>query len=393
MPDEDQSEPSEPTAAKTQRDSRPRRNPIFRGIIALLWLASIALLLALLAAFLFPLELDAGSRVYHRAAWVAFMVRTFSLHAAAALAAMAILALILRALRLTLAAFAGALVGAGLAGVSPFPSPGRAAILDAAAATNTTTRASAVEPGARSESAALEFTLMTANLWAGLGNVAPTLEAIDHYKPDIILLQEYTTRQHARLAEALADEYPYAIAEPREDFSGQGVYSRFPLRLESARLIGPRGVAPLDSAKWERQLCCVATIAGRDVVVQNIHLPTAPMGRQLLAMHHQQVRQIRAWLESETRPVVMGGDFNCTPMSAEAGAIRASGLTDAHRAAGAGLGTTWGHALAWPGFRIDHVYTRGLTPIACTVGPDIGSDHRPVLVRLRVDEPPAVGDN
>lgn len=385
MPDEDQRQPSEPAAAKTRRDSRPRRNPIIRGLIALLWLASVALLLALLAAFVFPLELDAESRVYHRAAWVAFMVRTFSLHAAGVLGAMALLALTLRAPRLTLAAFASALIGAGLAGVSPFPGAGRAVTADNASATNISAGASAVEPGTRSESGAPEFTIMTANLWAGLGNVAPTIDAINQSKPDIILLQEYTTRHHARLAEALANEYPYAIAEPREDFSGQGVYSRFPLRLESGRLIGPRGIAPLDSAKWERQLCCVATIAGREVVVQNIHLPTAPMGRQLLALHHQQVRQIRAWIAEESRPVVMGGDFNCTPMSAEAGAIRDAGLTDAHRAVGTGLGTTWGHGLAWPGFRIDHVYTRGLTPLACTVGPDIGSDHRPVFVRLRLD--------
>ncbi|MEZ6234004.1 MAG: endonuclease/exonuclease/phosphatase family protein [Phycisphaerales bacterium] len=392
MPDEDQRQASEPAATKTQRDPRPRRNPIIRGVIALLWLASVTLLLALLAAFVFPLELDADSRVYHRAAWVAFMVRTFSLHAAGVLGAMALLALTLRAPRLTLAAFASALIGAGLAGVSPFPGAGRAVTADNAGVTNTTEGASAAESETRSQSGAPEFTLMTANLWAGLGNVAPTLEAIDLYQPDIILLQEYTTRQHARLAEALAAEYPYAIAEPREDFSGQGVYSRFPLRLESGRLIGPRGIAPLDSAKWERQLCCVATIAGREVVVQNIHLPTAPMGRQLLALHHQQVRQIRAWIAEEPRPVVMGGDFNCTPMSAEAGAIRAADLTDAHRAVGTGLGTTWGHSVAWPGFRIDHVYTRGLTPLACAVGPDIGSDHRPVIVRVRLDAAPATGN-
>ncbi len=72
-------------------------------------------------------------------------------------------------------------------------------------------------------------------------------------------------------------------------------------------------------------------------------------------------------------------------MSAEAWVIRGTGLIDAHRAVGAGLGTTWGHAVAWPGFRIDHVYSRGLLPRSCEVAADVGSDHRPVLVVLELE--------
>lgn len=81
----------------------------------------------------------------------------------------------------------------------------------------------------------------------------------------------------------------------------------------------------------------------------------------------------------------MAGDFNCTPASAEAGRLRGMGMIDAHHAVGGGLGTTWGRSVAWPGFRIDHVYARGLRPLACDVGRDVGSDHRPVIAVLELE--------
>ena len=330
----------------------------------LLWIGSLPLSAALVLAFAWPLDLGTRDPLALDASWVAFMVRTFSFHGAGALGAAAIAALVLRAPRLGLLSLLVAATTAILSGAAPVASP----------------------PPRPTTGAAL--TLMTSNLWRNLRDVSRLVAQIERDAPDVIVFQEYTPEHDAMLRAALSAAYPYIEAQPQRDFSGMATYSRLPMRQLSGRLLGPRGVAPTDPMHWERQLCCAVEVGtgdnAREVVIQNIHLPTAPMGRSLLAHHHRLVRELADWLADDARPVVCAGDFNCTPMSAEAGFLRAAGLTDAHRAVGTGLGATWGHRLVWPGFRIDHVYTRGLRPLSCRVGQDIGSDHRPVLAVLEL---------
>jgi endonuclease/exonuclease/phosphatase (EEP) superfamily protein YafD len=78
--------------------------------------------------------------------------------------------------------------------------------------------------------------------------------------------------------------------------------------------------------------------------------------------------------------LLIAGDFNLPPESA---IFRASwgGYTDAFPAAGCGYGYT--KFTRWWGARIDHVLAgAGWQVRDCTVGPDVGSDHRPVLATL-----------
>jgi endonuclease/exonuclease/phosphatase (EEP) superfamily protein YafD len=83
-------------------------------------------------------------------------------------------------------------------------------------------------------------------------------------------------------------------------------------------------------------------------------------------------------------PTIAAGDFNFTVYSpAYARMLRESGLADAF--AGRGWQPTW-MAGFWPlALRIDHVLaSRSLCVEHAEVGPDVGSDHRPLLVRLRM---------
>lgn len=341
-----------------------------RVALAIFWLGTAPLVIALVAAFVFPLDLSGHGRTYLNLAWAAFMARTFSFHAAGVLVLLAVGALALRAPRLGLLGVAGAGFAAVLGGVAP---GGASVPRDA-------------------PSAGRSLTVMTCNLWAGLTDASRIVAEVRRCDADVIVFQEYTPLLDGQLRAALGGAYPFVEADAQRDFSGMATYSRLPMRRIAGRLLGPRGVAPMDPVHWERQLCCVVEMdagtegtAGREILVQNIHLPTAPMGRSLLRQHHRLIREIRDWLAEEQRPVIMAGDFNCTPMSAEAGAIRGMGMVDAHRAAGGGLGASWGRTVAWPGFRIDHVYSRGLRPVSCAVGAEVGSDHRPVIARLALD--------
>ena len=55
-----------------------------------------------------------------------------------------------------------------------------------------------------------------------------------------------------------------------------------------------------------------------------------------------------------------------------------SRYSDAFEEAGLGFGYT--KFTRWHGIRIDHLLSdRGLSVVQCRVGPDVGSDHRPLI--------------
>lgn len=88
------------------------------------------------------------------------------------------------------------------------------------------------------------------------------------------------------------------------------------------------------------------------------------------------------WLASEEsgRPTLVVGDFNLVRESAvfrrDWGAWR-----DAFSAVGLGYGHTW--SSSWYGLRIDHVLSDDSWRVrASRVGPDLGSDHRPLITDL-----------
>ncbi len=79
--------------------------------------------------------------------------------------------------------------------------------------------------------------------------------------------------------------------------------------------------------------------------------------------------------------MVVGGDFNM-PVESCFFKQHWHSYHDAFSAVGLGFGHTTSvrmEGIHW-GARIDHILTRGRWhPLRCWVGPDTGSDHRPVL--------------
>ncbi len=92
-------------------------------------------------------------------------------------------------------------------------------------------------------------------------------------------------------------------------------------------------------------------------------------------------RQASAWFSTMApRPTIILGDFN---LVVESSRFRADwgNWQDAFEEIGAGTGYTW-HS-RWYGLRIDHLlHDRDWRTIGFEVGPDLGSDHRPIIVTL-----------
>jgi endonuclease/exonuclease/phosphatase (EEP) superfamily protein YafD len=216
-----------------------------------------------------------------------------------------------------------------------------------------------------------QFSVVTANLWFRNDEQEALQRIAGLPQADLVVLQELTPAG-ARQAASL-DAFPYKRLIPRDDPYGIGVLSRWPLDVEVADLAGDG----LPSLRGSLQL--------PDASVHFLGLHTRwPLQPKLAVARDRALAAAAAWAASQEEPAVVLGDLNLTPQSPAYGRLLSSGrLSDAFRRGG--WQPTW-MAGFWPlALRIDHVLvTPGVCVEFAAVGEDIGSDHRPVLVRLRL---------
>lgn len=90
--------------------------------------------------------------------------------------------------------------------------------------------------------------------------------------------------------------------------------------------------------------------------------------------------RISRWILSQSRDAIVAGDFNM-PVESRIYAESFGDCTNAFSTVGRGFG--WSRVLRWFSVRIDHVLSCGhWKPVRATVGPDLGSDHLPLIVDL-----------
>jgi endonuclease/exonuclease/phosphatase (EEP) superfamily protein YafD len=99
----------------------------------------------------------------------------------------------------------------------------------------------------------------------------------------------------------------------------------------------------------------------------------------------QDAEQAAAWIANDREPKIIVGDFNLPPESAIYRKYWTN-YCDAFGGAGLGFGyTEWPRlrGKTWFGMRIDHILsTADWQPRRCWVGPDVGSDHLPLIAEL-----------
>jgi endonuclease/exonuclease/phosphatase family metal-dependent hydrolase len=135
-------------------------------------------------------------------------------------------------------------------------------------------------------------------------------------------------------------------------------------------------------------------VAGVDCDFVNVHLSTARSGLEAVrhrglfglsdlaastAQRRVESHGVAAWAFSD-RPLVIAGDFN-TPVESQIYLRDWGRYTNGFSRTGWGLGRT--KFTRWHGIRIDHVLVNSRWRVdTCRIGPDIGSDHRPVIAAL-----------
>ena len=224
------------------------------------------------------------------------------------------------------------------------------------------------------------FTVVTANVEFSNDDHAAFLGWLGAHPADLLIVQEVT----AAWAEALAPQvaYPHYELLAREDPYGIAVLSRWPREsVEQVDLAGD-GLPSFTG---------IVRVAGQPVrfLALHTHWPVMP---ELARARDVSLQAAAAMARADAAPVVLLGDLNLTPDAPVFHRLlEESGLEDAMQ--GRGWRPTW-LASFWPlALRIDHVLA---SPALCVeqaeVGPDVGSDHRPVTARLVLPAAsPAVG--
>lgn len=223
------------------------------------------------------------------------------------------------------------------------------------------------EPGA-------VLSVATANLNSSTTEFAPlTAWLASADAPDVVFLQEFTALALQALAghPGVAARYPHRLEAPDPSPFGLAVLSRHP--LSDMQALHPRDLR--DTLRLR------ATVAwsGKPVHLSVLH-PMPPLDAGFAQARDRALVQEAERLAQTGALALLAGDLNTTPWARGLFAVEGT----LRRANGAAPG--WPNALGWlSALPLDHVLaSSGWQVVDSRTGPDLGSDHRPVVVRLIV---------
>jgi len=230
-----------------------------------------------------------------------------------------------------------------------------------------------IGPSRQATAPSNSVTVLLANVLSSNKHYEKVEKLVRSVDPDIIVVVEATEDWMRALAQ-FEEKYPHVVSRPREDNFGIAVFSRFPFEKSEILQIGdwhlPSAMARLRID--DREFTLVAT-----------H-PAPPVGGARFGHRNRQLEAVAEYVRSVKGPVILLGDLNTTPWSPHfKKLLRRGGLLDSRRRHG--IQATWPAQTLLPLFRIplDHIlHSPGIAILHREVGPDIGSDHLPVIAEF-----------
>jgi endonuclease/exonuclease/phosphatase (EEP) superfamily protein YafD len=215
-----------------------------------------------------------------------------------------------------------------------------------------------------------ELHIATFNVAASNVRRSETLRWMVESGADLGFILESSSDWDPALA-SLSTEYDVVVSVPQDRTFGITAIGRGGAVGEVVRLGESR----------EPVVRVETTIGEQPVVVYAVH-PRSPTSELRAGLRDETLSALSDVVRRETVPVVVVGDLNATPWSYAFRALSQDAkLTDSMR--GHGLQPSWpdhGFLFSIP---IDHVlHTEELTTRTREIGPDLGSDHRPLEVVL-----------
>ncbi len=225
----------------------------------------------------------------------------------------------------------------------------------------------------------------TFNTLVGTADPDAVMLFLGQESPDILVLQEYSGQMESELAARFRAMFPYRSDVGSEAVPTLLLLSRYPI-VDSAVI-----ASNFDRFGHEDQSVIRTTINvdERSVVVYAVHAPTPRWGDSSWQARNALLDELAANAAGEASgsPVIIAGDFNTPPWSPHFLQMLADG---------GGLADTAGRLFPSPtriidrgglqdllGAPVDHILvSNGIGWRADQVGPDLGSDHRPVTADL-----------
>ena len=233
--------------------------------------------------------------------------------------------------------------------------------------------AGAKVPSAQSFQPAPPLRLITHNLLYSNHNHTLTIDWLRRVQADAVFLSEVTPPWSNALR-LLTDTYPYQHHSPQLDAFGCALLCR-------------HRWTHLEEKQWGQaagpSLAAVITWQGRDLLLLGMH-PPPPTSASRSTLRNTTLAQAGAWLAAHpiTTHIILG-DLNATPWCHPM--RRLLEQTPLHNSAdGYGWQPTWNVSSPFFQIPIDHILiSPTLRTTTFLVGPNLQSDHRPVMVELQ----------
>jgi endonuclease/exonuclease/phosphatase (EEP) superfamily protein YafD len=221
--------------------------------------------------------------------------------------------------------------------------------------------------------------ILTVNVLKSNDDLQGILRLLNDSDADVIAIQELGEELSSLLQTDLSNQYPFACLRPdHRGAFGIGLISRLPIRDVDVQFFTDRRIPSIEATvDWNSE----------DIRLLVTHA-VPPVSREAFINRNLQLQALseRVWNSRHSdpsTPVVIVGDLNVTPWSPHFVQLEQSArLQSVSR--GKGLQPTWFfRPMFLTGLILDHgLHTDDMTCISRRVLPDIGSDHRPVLVEL-----------
>ena len=250
-----------------------------------------------------------------------------------------------------------------------------------------TSRAATAAPDTRQP----PLRVLLANVLTSNRDPAPLLALIAQEKPDLIALLEINQRWETELTAALLTTYPHLFSRPREDNFGIAVFSRQPLGGERVEFFAGDELPSL------ALYLALGDGGGPPLRVLVTH-PLPPGRTETTILRNQHLADLVDWTRSAATaslafaaepspappPLLILGDLNATPWCPPLRRLLAATSLRPAARGHAIVAATWPAQVPFLRIPLDHALLNDeLICTAYRVGPDIGSDHFPVLLEIR----------
>lgn len=242
-----------------------------------------------------------------------------------------------------------------------------------------TAHASSVAP-ATNDRNPLAVRIAAANVLHKNREFARLFEWLQAEQPDVIAIEEVSAPWLAQLV-ALEADYPHRRVSPSNGRFRTVMLSRWPIDAD---------FVPRLAAADARNVEAVVRVRGRPIRVVAVHA-TWPLTPAHAARRNLEFAGFASGARTVSEPLVLIGDFNSSALSPhfQSTLLADAGLRSA--AAGYGWQPTWPVGVLPLGIQIDHALVSSqLEVVSFRRGPEIGSDHRPIVVDLELLDRPAV---